>query len=237
MSSVVLRVLKELCRLVPFLLSTCVYFIFGLQPSCPLWLQAFVKCVPLLFLCVYTLSHGVKAQAHGSALKLLAGLLSSAVGDVLRTTSGQLYCIDGEAMFGLAYLFYIWMFGLKPLNLLAASFLVAVGTLYLLFLSRCLWDEKPFQWLVYVYSILIGTMCWRASAGMFFTEYWSWVKLFASVGGLLFLVSDFTYAVDSFCFPVHSSGMIAAAYFAAQMFITVSVVNSADKALKNSKQK
>ncbi|GCB74462.1 hypothetical protein scyTo_0003552 [Scyliorhinus torazame] len=97
--------------------------------------------------------------------------LVSTAGDIFRTTSTQLYPFQGDAMFGIAHVFYIGMFGAKPLNLLAGFFLVIIGTIYLLFLNRCLWDQKPFQWTAYIYISLIGTMAWRASAGTLFNQH------------------------------------------------------------------
>ncbi|XP_020384635.1 lysoplasmalogenase-like protein TMEM86A [Rhincodon typus] len=227
---------QELCRFVPFLLSVCIYFVLAPQSSCPLWVKAFFKCLPILFLCTYILTHEINMYTHNKAQKLLAGLLFSAAGDIFRTTSPQLYHLHGESMFGLAHVFYIWMFGTKPLNLLAGFFLVAVGTIYMLFLNRCLWDQKPFQWAAYIYITLIGTMAWRASAGTLFNQHWSCIKLFATIGGMLFIVSDFTYAVSMYCFPLYNTGIIAATYYTAQMFITLSVVKTKNKVIKNQKK-
>ncbi|XP_067879082.1 lysoplasmalogenase TMEM86A-like [Heterodontus francisci] len=227
---------QELCRFVPFLLSVCIYFVLAPQSSCPLWMKALLKCLPILFLCTYILTHGINMYTHSKAPKLLAGLLFSAAGDIFRSTSTQLYHFLGDLMFGLTHVFYIWMFGAKPLNLLAGFFLVVVGTIYLLFLNRCLWDQKPFQWAAYLYISLIGTMAWRATAGTLFNQHWSWTKLFATIGGLLFIVSDFTYAVSLYCFPVYNSGMIAATYYTAQMLITLSAVNTQNTMIKNRKE-
>ncbi|XP_072341856.1 lysoplasmalogenase TMEM86A-like isoform X1 [Scyliorhinus torazame] len=222
----------ELCRFIPFLLSVCIYFVLAPQSSCPLWMKALLKCLPILFLCTYILTHGINMCTHSKAQKLIAGLLFSAAGDIFRTTSTQLYPFQGDAMFGIAHVFYIGMFGAKPLNLLAGFFLVIIGTIYLLFLNRCLWDQKPFQWTAYIYISLIGTMAWRASAGTLFNQHWSWMKLFGTIGGMLFIVSDFTYAVSMYCFPVYNSGLIVATYYIAQMLITLSTVNTENKVIR-----
>ncbi|XP_062911362.1 lysoplasmalogenase TMEM86A-like [Mobula hypostoma] len=230
-------VLKELFKLVPFLLSVCIYFVLVPQSSCPIWLKAFLKCSPILFLCMYILTLGKHVSTHSKAPKLLAGLLLSAAGDIFRTLSAHQYHVHGDSLFGLAHVCYIWMFGLKPFNLLAAFFLVIIGTMYLLFLSRCLWDEnlQPLQWAACIHISLISTVAWRASAETLFHQHWSWVKLFATIGGMLLLVSDFTYAVSAFCFPVYNSEMIVATYYVAQMLITVSAVNSGNTVVKNRK--
>ncbi|XP_059822673.1 lysoplasmalogenase-like protein TMEM86A isoform X2 [Hypanus sabinus] len=185
---------------------------------------------------MYILTLGEHVSTHSKAPKLLAGLLLSAAGDVFRTLSAHQYHVHGDSLFGLAHVCYIWMFGLKPLNLLAAFFLVIIGTVYLLFLSRCLWEKpQPLQRAAYIYIGLIGTMAWRASAKTLFNQHWSWVKLFATIGGMLLLVSDFTYAVSAFCFPVYNSGLIVATYYVAQMLITVSAVNSGNTVATNRK--
>ncbi|XP_051896848.1 lysoplasmalogenase-like protein TMEM86A isoform X2 [Pristis pectinata] len=235
MNSATLMVLKELFKLAPFLLSVGIYFVLAPQSTCPIWMRAFLKCLPILFLCMYILTLGVNVHMHSKTPKLLAGLLFSAAGDVFRTLSTQLYHIHGNSLFGLAHICYIWMFGLKPLNLLAGLFLVIIGTVYLLFLSRCLRDQKPFQWAAYIYISLIGAMAWRASAGTLFNRNWSWVKLFATIGGMLLVVSDFTSAVSAFCFPVYNSGMITATYYIAQMLITLSAVNTRNTIVRNRK--
>ncbi|XP_078284912.1 lysoplasmalogenase TMEM86A-like [Rhinoraja longicauda] len=229
------QVLKESSSFVPFLLSVFVYFALASQSSCPVWLKAVLKCLPILLLCAYTVTLRIDLHTHSKAPKLLAGLLFSAAGDVLRSLSSQLDHLYGDSMFGLAHICYIWMFGLRPLNLLAGVFLLIIGTVYLLFLSRCLWEHRPIQWAAYIYIGLIGTMVWRASAGALFTRQWSWVKLLATVGGMLLVVSDFTYTVSAFCFPVYHSGLIAATYYVAQMLITISAVHSESAVVKNRK--
>lgn len=229
------QVLKEISRLAPFLLSVFIYFALASQSSCPVWLRAFLKCLPILLLCAYILTLRIDLHTHSKASKLLAGLLFSAVGDILRSLSSQFHLLHGDSMFGLAHICYIWMFGLKPLNLLAGVFLLAIGAVYLLFLNRCLWEHQPLQWAAYIYIGLIGTMVWRASAGALFNHQWSWVKLFATVGGMLLAVSDFTYTISAFCFPVYHSGMIAATYYLAQILITLSAVYSESAVGKNRK--
>ncbi|XP_041066348.1 lysoplasmalogenase-like protein TMEM86A isoform X1 [Carcharodon carcharias] len=223
---------QELCRFIPYLLSVCIYFVLAPQSSCPLWMKALLKCIPILFLCTYILTRGINMCTHSKAQKLIAGLLFSAAGDIFRTTSTQLYHFYGDSMFGLTHVFYIWMFGAEPLNLLAGFYLMAIGTIYLLFLNRCLWDQKPIQWTTYIYISLIGTMAWRASAGALFNQHWSWIKLSGTIGGMLFMVSDFTYAVSMYCFPASNFGLIAATYYAAQMLISLSAVNTKSQVIK-----
>ncbi|XP_069774003.1 lysoplasmalogenase TMEM86A-like [Narcine bancroftii] len=219
------QVLNELPRFLPFLLSVCIYFVLAPQSSCPLWIKALLKCLPNLFLCTYIWAPGINMYTQAKARKLLAGLLFSAAGDIFRTLSTQLYHLHSVSMFGLAYVCYIWMFGLKPVNLLAGLYLAIIGAVYLLFLTRCLWDQNSFQWAAFIYIGAGGTMAWRACAGILFIQSWSWLKLSAAIGGLLLVVSDFTYTVSAWCFPVSNSTMIAATYYTGQMLIALSAVN------------
>ncbi|KAK9410065.1 lysoplasmalogenase-like TMEM86A [Crotalus adamanteus] len=89
----------------------------------------------------------------------------------------------------------------------------------------------PFTYLVAVYIALIGFMGWRAMAGVqLCNDLWTWTKLSACIGSVLFMVSDLTIAVNKFCFPVpYSRVIIMATYYAAQMLIALSAVESKDE--------
>jgi len=84
-----------------------------------------------------------------------------------------------------------------------------------------------------LYIGLIAMTAWRAFARVqFFGDLWTWTKLCASAGSVLFIVSDFVIAIDKFRHPVlYSHQIVMVTYYAAQLGITLSVVDSQVDAL------
>ncbi|TNN87951.1 Lysoplasmalogenase-like protein TMEM86A [Liparis tanakae] len=117
---------------------------------------------------------------------------------------------------------------MKPINASAGLVITALSSLSYLLLYPYL--SGPFTYLVAVYVALIGFMGWRAVAGLqLANDLWTWTKLSACLGSVLFIVSDLTIAVNKFCFPVpYSRAIIMATYYAAQMLIALSVVECQD---------
>ncbi|XP_039092724.1 lysoplasmalogenase-like protein TMEM86A isoform X3 [Hyaena hyaena] len=85
-----------------------------------------------------------------------------------------------------------------------------------------------FTYLVGVYVALIGFMGWRAVAGLRLVgAAWRWTELAAGSGALLFIISDLIIALNKFCFPMpYARALIMSTYYAAQMFIALSAVES-----------
>jgi len=83
------------------------------------------------------------------------------------------------------------------------------------------------------YIGLLAVMVWRAVARVqLFDDLWTWTKLCAFAGSLLFIISDFVIAIDEFRYPVpYSHEIIMLTYYAAQLGITLSVVDSQVDAL------
>lgn len=131
-------------------------------------------------------------------------------------------------MFAITHILYSSAFGMKPVNLNAGVVITAVSTLSYSLLYPYL--SGPFTYLVAVYVAIIGFMAWRAIAGVQLSnDLWTWTKLSACLGAVLFMVSDLTIAVNKFCFPVpYSRAIIMATYYAAQMLIALSAVECQD---------
>lgn len=131
-------------------------------------------------------------------------------------------------MFAITHILYSSAFGMKPINVRAGLVITAVSFLCYILLYPYL--SGPFTYLVAVYIALIGFMGWRAIAGLqLANDLWTWTKLSACLGAVLFMVSDLTIAVNKFCFPVpHSRAIIMATYYAAQMLIALSAVECQD---------
>ncbi|XP_072525288.1 lysoplasmalogenase TMEM86A isoform X2 [Salminus brasiliensis] len=229
MVSPVTVVKSEGPKLVPFFKATCVYFVLWLPTSSPSWFSALIKCLPIFCLWVFLLAHGISfLGAHSSARKILAGLIFSALGDAFLIWQEQGYFSHGLLMFAITHILYSSAFGMKPLNLWAGLVIGTISGLCYTLLYPYLSD--PFTYLVAVYIALIGFMGWRAIAGVqLANDLWTWTKLSACLGAVLFMVSDLTIAVNKFCFPVpHSRAIIMATYYAAQMLIALSAVECQD---------
>lgn len=126
---------------------------------------------------------------------------------------------------------YSWAFGLRPLCARLGVFWSAMAALVYSYLYPGL--SGVMTYLVLVYISLIAVTAWRAVARVqFFGDLWTWTKLCAFAGSLLFIVSDFVIAVDKFRHPVpYSHQIIMVTYYAAQLGITLSVVDSQVDAL------
>ncbi|TSK45862.1 Lysoplasmalogenase-like protein TMEM86A [Bagarius yarrelli] len=229
MVSPVTVVKSEGPKLVPFFKATCVYFVLWLPTSSPSWFSALIKCLPIFCLWVFLLAHGISfLEDHSSARKIFAGLIFSALGDAFLIWQEQGYFSHGLLMFAITHILYSSAFGLKPLNLPAGLVIGTISGLCYALLYPYL--SGTMTYLVAVYIALIGFMGWRAIAGVqLANDLWTWTKLSACLGAVLFMVSDLTIAVNKFCFPVpHSRAIIMATYYAAQMLIALSAVECQD---------
>lgn len=132
-------------------------------------------------------------------------------------------------MFAIAHILYSSAFGMKPLDLRAGAVVALISSF--LYSLLCIYLTGPFVYLVAAYTALIAFMGWRAIAGVqLCNDLWTWTKLSACIGAILFIVSDLTIAVNKFCFPVPCSrAIIMATYYAAQMLISLSAVECRDE--------
>lgn len=71
-------------------------------------------------------------------------------------------------------------------------------------------------------------MVWRAVARVqLFEDLWTWTKLCSCGGGILFALSDFIIGFNMFVSPIpYSNMLIMVTYYAAQLGIALSVVDS-----------
>lgn len=126
---------------------------------------------------------------------------------------------------------YSWAFGLRPFSAKLGVFWTAMAALVYSYLYPGL--HGIMTYLVMLYIGLIAMTAWRAVARVqFFGDLWTWTKLCAFAGSLLFILSDFVIAIDKFRHPVpYSHPVIMVTYYAAQLGITLSVVDSQVDAL------
>ncbi|XP_045681222.1 lysoplasmalogenase-like protein TMEM86A [Phyllostomus hastatus] len=227
MVSPVTVVKSEGPKLVPFFKATCVYFVLWLPSSSPSWFSALIKCLPIFCLWLFLLAHGLGfLLARPSAVRIFVGLVFSALGDAFLIWQEQGYFVHGLLMFAVAHMLYASAFGIRPLALRTGLVMAVLAGLFYGFLYPGL--SGAFTYLVGAYVALISFMGWRAMAGLRYGEAaWRWTELAACSGAVLFIISDLIIAVDKFCFPVpYSQALIMSTYYAAQMFIALSAVES-----------
>ncbi|KAM4015789.1 lysoplasmalogenase TMEM86B isoform 2-T2 [Anomaloglossus baeobatrachus] len=203
-------------------MAVCNYFVLWIPLSEPSWYNALIKCLPIASLEFFVLifSTGV-GKFTPYAKKIFLGLVFSAAGDISLVWPD--YFQLGMVMFGLAHLMYTAAFGFHPLNL--RIFLVLAlfcATFYSLTFSYL---SGPFVPMVAGYTMLIGTMTWRALSRVSLASHdFSWARISAAVGSIFFMISDGVLAVDKFCFPISKSReIIMSTYYGAQMLIALSI--------------
>lgn len=157
---------------------------------------------------------------------ILLGLTLSVIGDALLIWHETQF-VSAMVSFGMAHLAYIYAFAIESENCWLKSFPFVAFTfagIYLMYpgLNGILIPG------VSIYIILVNTMAWRAFVHVDILEnVWSWTKLCACIGALLFLISDFVIGLNKFCFEVPCSrAIIMINYYAAQCFIALSAANT-----------
>ncbi|XP_059809200.1 lysoplasmalogenase-like protein TMEM86A [Hypanus sabinus] len=216
-------------KLIPFAISSCLYFMLWLPISNPSWFSALVKCLPTLCLAFFILAHswGV-GKTHPHSKKFVLGLLSSALGDVFLTWGDQGFFNHGVLAFGIGHVFYITALGLRPLRPGIALLLLLLGIGLYGAIYPCL--DTGSLYALGGYSAVLTLMSWRALAQARCSGYQrSWGALSAAAGAVVFIFSDFVLAVDRFCLPLpHARFTIMSTYYLAQMLIALSVLDDPD---------
>lgn len=218
-------------KLVPFFKATCIYFVLWLPSSNPSWFSALIKCLPVICLWLFLLAHGLGfLLAHPSATRIFVGLVFSTLGDAFLIWQDQGYFVHGLLMFAVTHMLYASAFGMRPLALRTGLVMAVLSILFYAFLYLGLSGASTY--FVGVYVAIISFMGWRALAGLRLVgAAWRWTELAAASGALFFIVSDMILAVNKFCFPVpYSRALIMFTYYAAQMLIALSAVESREPA-------
>lgn len=184
-----------------------------------LLLRRITKCflMPLLALCYFEFAGSV------SALVLLA-LLGGFVGDVVLLLRPRRWAFAaGIAAFAAGHVFYIVGFlralpTRPPWYLFAGCFLLCLLGAILLMRYIVKGIPKKLRAPAFVYMLVIGFMASSTILfGLFGATRFGWL---ASIGGVLFLSSDCTLAIDAFHHPVRFRNVIVmSTYIAAQTLI------------------
>jgi len=212
-------------KLVPFFKTVAIYFVLFIPEERPSLFGMVIKCLPIISLIVFVLLHGMSlGDEYTYSRRILTGLLFSCLGDALLLWPQ--YFVYGMAAFGVTQIMYTIAFGFKPLNLPLGIVIYIMGLVAVLFLMPGLNGILAVG--VPVYSFLLMTMIWRATARVqFFEELWTWTKLCSCAGGIAFGISDNLIAFHQFYTSLpYAQVLIMTTYYAGQLGIALSVVDS-----------
>ncbi|XP_037076715.1 lysoplasmalogenase-like protein TMEM86A [Pollicipes pollicipes] len=211
-------------KLVPFFKTAAVYFVLFIPEDRPSWLALVIKCLPILSLLVFVLLHGMSlGDEYSYARRIMLGLSFCMLGDALLVFPG--YFLEGMAAFAVGHVFYVAAFGFKPLNPSAGAVLYGAGAagLYLLMPGA----DGVFVVGLPLYALALITMVWRAIARVQLLEdFWTWTKLCSCIGGICFVISDTLIGFHVFYGAPYIQAAVMVLYYAAQMGIALSVVDS-----------
>ncbi|XP_031781665.1 lysoplasmalogenase-like protein TMEM86A [Nasonia vitripennis] len=212
-------------KLVPFFKSVCVYFVLLAEQPC--LLTACFKCLPIISLIVFILLHGINlSKEYAFNRRILTGLVFSCLGDALLVWPSCF--VFGMAMFAIAQVMYTTAFGFSPFNAKLGAFIYALCAIIIYTLMPGLSGVLKIG--VPVYTLLLGTMSWRAIARVqFYGGKWTWTRLCCCIGSICFVISDTLIGFHHFYKPVpYPQITIMLTYYAAQLGIALSAVESKD---------
>lgn len=222
-------------KLVPFMKTVAIHLVLFDGVSTPTLFYCTMKCLPIVSLMFFVLLHGMNfTEAYQYSRRILYGLVACVIGDALLTFN--LFEV-GMLSFGVGHVCYSLAFGWRPFNIPAVVVCSIIASTIYWFL--CDYLSGLVAYLIPIYLFLINVMVWRAIARVqFFDDLWTWTKLCSCIGAITFSVSDLLIAVDKFVLPLpFSHTLIMATYYAAQLGITLSVVDSqVDSVVRMSKK-
>ena len=214
--------------LVPFLKMACVYFVLWLPEDEPCISAAFVKALPILSLIWFVCLQGFSLDpSHSYNRKILFGLVLSCCGDVslIWQNYDELFFMTGLGFFLLAHVCYTLAFEFRPFGL--KEFLVLSLIAVVMFSIVLPLLSGVIFYAVLFYGLLLWLMSWRSLARFSLKGDIPWRKIFAACGAILFVISDAVLAVNKFVVPVPwEREVIMTTYYAAQLCLSLSVVNS-----------
>ncbi len=185
--------------------------------------SALLKILPILTLLFAVYQTSPIDAVHANLRKYFSlGLAFSLVGDIFMNWPKELL-VPGMIFFSIAHIFYTAAFGLKPFGYEAASFCATSSFVSFLFVLPGI-KERALKTGVFLYGGLISVTWWRTIVR--WQQKPSLPNLIGAAGGLLFLISDFTIALDRWKYPQNvpcASAFIMVTYYLAQLLLTVSV--------------
>ena len=220
-------------RLIPFLKGVVIYFVAWLPVEYPSIISAVIKCLPILWLIYFVGSQGVTfEERHDYQRRVFVGLIFSCIGDALLIWHEH-HFVTAMIAFGIAHISYIRAFGFsRPYSWLKGiPFMIAYIYAMYMFYPGLNGILKPG---VFIYVFILVSMGWRAVATVDILEnVWSWTSLAGCMGAIMFLISDGIIGISKFVCPIPMSRVIImSSYYAAQVLIAVSAVNTDNLTIK-----
>lgn len=186
----------------------------------------FFKVLPVAHLVLIVISTSTEEENHTKTAEyrrfILLGLVFSIAGSSILWDYFRL----GTILFAVAQALYVLAFRFRPLGSgpMAASFGV-IGTSLYVYVVTDLKEGTELKVLLLVYTVLILTMAWRATAQ--FARYMTIENFCGCAGALLFVISDVILAVDKWKGSFHNApywSMLT--YYIAQLGIALSACNT-----------
>ncbi|SYX86876.1 lysoplasmalogenase [Paenibacillus alvei] len=182
------------------------------------------KLLPMVLIIVLAVSSQPADKLKMYKVLVVIGLFFSIAGDALLLNNGNEWFMLGLLSFLLGHLFYVaamirrWEFSLLTLVCVIPIGLYSWLIGWQLHNGIMANSDNSALWLsVAIYVSVISVMCWTA----IMSRNWH-----ATVGAILFAVSDSILAWNKFVSAVPASGFwIMLTYFAAQLFIAGSIAN------------
>jgi len=223
---------RILSRLYPFVICVIIYFIAWLPKENPSVISTLIKCLPIFGLLYFVKHQKLSfAKEHAYQRRVFLGLVFSCLGDAFLVWDGRslIYTYAGIVAFGVAHLAYISAFGFsKPYYWFkGVPFFSTCAATLALFYSLL---DGVLLAFASAYIMVIYCMGWRAFAKVdIFERNWSWNRLCACIGAILFMMSDFLIGINMFHTPIPMSRLlIMSTYYVSQALIAVSAVNTAE---------
>ncbi|MGG4192932.1 Uncharacterized membrane protein YhhN [Paenibacillus sp. cl6col] len=182
------------------------------------------KLLPMVLIIVLAVSSQPADKLKMYKVLIVSGLIFSIAGDALLLNNGNEWFMFGLLSFLVGHLFYVaamirrWEFSLLTLVCVVPIGLYSWLIGWQLHNGIMTNSNNSALWLsVAIYVSVISVMCWTA----IMSRNWH-----ATVGAILFAVSDSILAWNKFVSNVPASGIwIMLTYFAAQLFIAGSIAN------------
>ncbi|XP_019869562.1 lysoplasmalogenase-like protein TMEM86A [Aethina tumida] len=212
-------------KLVPFFKTTAIYFVMFISTEKPSIFSTVIKCLPIWSLMLFVLLHGLSlGDQHKYSRRILIGLLFCSIGDACLIWPG--YFEPGMLSFAVGHVYYVLAFGFRPLNMKIGAFLCVLAAISLALLIPGL--EGVLKVGVPIYTMIITVMVWRGIArAQFLENEWTFSSICSCLGAILFALSDLILGLDMFSSKVeHSQALVMSTYYAAQLGIALSVVDS-----------
>ncbi|CAF2390269.1 unnamed protein product [Rotaria sp. Silwood2] len=216
-------------KLVPFFKTVAIFFILfpkSKYKTADIFYLIF-KCLPICSLILFILLNGINLRGfeYSYSRRILTGLAFSLLGDALLVYDHSFF-IHGILAFGISHILYATAYGMRPLRVFMLPFMVLPVIVIYLMLSGVLYT--PLSYVINSYIGLTMFMIWRAMARIKTdNNEWTWTRFYSFLGGILFATSDTLLALDRFVTPLaHSQILVMTTYYAAQLLIALSVVDS-----------